>query len=244
MTDLIEQTYGRVFKATLKAVNPVKKLVIKAECKVHKFINNQSIIILKNDGHRDAWVLFSKHIEDLNSGVVWADQDLKSSNHFYNPTSRKGLYGSGDAFKECTSYYTASLTYWNKKDIRKSMFYLGAACHLIQDLTVPQHVNINLLKHHRKYEKWVIRTHSSHDRFKCYDNGIYYSAIKSFIDDNAMTAVNVYSKYKNIRNLEDRFFKITDIILCQAQRSTAGFLNMFYDDVCSMKEKEKECCVQ
>lgn len=240
----VESAYGKVFKATLRAVNPVKKMVIKAECKVHKFIIDQSIIILKNDQRDEACLLFSKHIEDLKSGVVWADQDLKSSNHFYNPLSKRGLYGSSNALKECVSYYTAALTYWDKRDVRKSMFFLGAASHLIQDLTVPQHVNINLLKHHRKFEKWVIRVHNLHDSFKCYDNGIYLNDIESFIRENALTAVDAYNKHKRINNLEERFFNITDIILCQAQRSTAGFLNMFYDGVCSMENRAKECSGQ
>lgn len=243
MADIIERTYGRAFKAVLKTINPLKKLVIKAECRVHKFINIQSLVILKNDGYKDAWALFSKHIESLNSGVVWADQDLKSSNHFYNPDKRKGLYGSGNAFKECISYYTAALTNWHTGDVRKAMFFLGAASHIIQDLTVPQHVNVNLLKHHRKYEKWVIRTYESTDSFKCSSGGIYLNTIGAFIEENALVAINAYNKNKNIPNLEDRFYNVTDIILCQAQRSTAGFLKMFYDDVCTLKERSEECTV-
>ncbi len=39
------------------------------------------------------------YINDINAGVVWADQDLKSSNHFYNPYTNKGLYGNSNAKK-------------------------------------------------------------------------------------------------------------------------------------------------
>lgn len=235
---MMEKTYGKVFKATLRAVNPVKKMVIKAECKVHKFINNQSIIILKNDGYTDAWKLFGKYADELNSGVVWADQDLKSSNHFYNPYKNKGLYGCSDALKECTAYYAASLTHYDKKDIRKAMFYLGASCHLIQDVTVPQHASVKLMKHHRTYEKWVIRTYNSHDSFKCINKGVYLDKIKDFIEQNALVAIDAYNKHTGVKDREERFFNITDIILCQAQRSTAGFLNMFYKDVCSIDDRE------
>jgi phospholipase C len=65
---------------------------MRTECKVHKFINNQSILILKNDGHLKAYNFINAYIDDVNAGVVWADQDLKSSNHFYNPEKEKGLY--------------------------------------------------------------------------------------------------------------------------------------------------------
>jgi phospholipase C len=47
---IFERSYGRAFKVALKAVNPIKKKVLKTECLVHKFINHQSVIILKNDG--------------------------------------------------------------------------------------------------------------------------------------------------------------------------------------------------
>lgn len=243
MPSFIEKSYGKVFKVALKAVNPIKKRVIKTECRVHKFINSQSIIILKNDENLDAWVFFNKHIEDLNSGVIWADQDLKSRNHFYNPASERGLYGSSNALKECMAYYIAALTWCSKKDIRKALFFLGASCHLIQDITVPQHVNIKLLKQHRKYEQWVIRTYEIYDRFKCYNMGIYLDTVQEYIDENARVAMNAYNNSKNIRNLEEKFFDITTVILCQAQRSTAGLLNLFYEDMCSMEKKGKKCAI-
>ena len=46
----LEKAYVFIFRNTVKAVNPIKRRIIKTECKVHKFINNKSIIILKNDG--------------------------------------------------------------------------------------------------------------------------------------------------------------------------------------------------
>jgi len=241
MASSVERIYGKVFKSTLKAVNPLKKTVIVAECKVHKFINAAAVEILKNDGYNRAWQFFASHLVDLNSGTVWADQDLKSSNHFYNPYTKKGLYGSGNALKECISYYTAALTFWNRQDIRKSLFYLGAACHLVQDMTVPQHANVNLLKHHRKFEKWVIKSHSMYESFKCTHNGIYLNGVKDFIEENAYMAIKIYNRSKSIVNLESRFYNITDAILCRAQRTTAGMLNMFYETVCSMAENQREC---
>ena len=152
--EVLEKIYSYVFKKILKTVNPIKKRIMKAECIVHKFINTQSLIVLKNDGHMEAYKLMKSYISDINAGVVWADQDLKSSNHFYNPHINKGLYGSSDAKKECISYYTRALNEYFHGNIKDSMFYLGATCHLIQDLTVPQHVitsNILTRNFHREH---------------------------------------------------------------------------------------------
>lgn len=234
MQSIVERSYGKLVRTTLKAINPLKKAAIKTECKVHIFLINQALIILKNDGYIDEYKLFTPYQDDLNAGVVWADQDLKSTNHFYNPVKEKGLYGASNALKECISYYAAALTWWKKGDRRKALFFLGASCHLVQDVTVPQHVNVRLLKQHRKYENWVISMFALHDRFKCYDGGIYLSSIKDFINANARVAMDTYDKYKNIRDNDEKFFMITDTILCQAQRTSSGMLKMYYGDLQDM----------
>jgi phospholipase C len=231
----LEKSYSFVFKNVLKAVNPIKKRIMKTECKVHKFINNQSIIILRNDGHMEAYKLMSSYINDINAGVVWADQDLKSSNHFYNPYKNKGLYGNSNAKKECMFYYTRALNEYFLGDIRNAMFYLGAACHLIQDLTVPQHANVRLLNNHRSYEKWVIRAHKQHDEFKVSKEGIYLDSLNHYIDLNSKKAISTYKKYAHKKNRHERFYKITSIVLILAQRTTAGVMFKFYKDIQKLK---------
>lgn len=236
MSGIIERSYGRIMKATIKAINPIKKRVVKTECKVHIFLMNQGLLILKNDGYGDEYKQLIIYQDDLDAGVVWADQDLKSRNHFYNPERNKGLYGASNALKECSSYYAAALTWWKKGDRGKALFFLGAACHLVQDVTVPQHVNVKLLKQHRKYERWVTNTFMLNDRFKCYEGGVYLGHVNDFITANAELALDTYDKYRHVKGNEERFFKITDSILCQAERTTAGMLKMFYDDLHDMNK--------
>lgn len=228
---VVEFSYGKVFKNVLKAVNPIKKKIIKTECLVHKFINNQAVEILYNDGHLRTYELMHAYINQINSGAVWADQDFKSSNHFYNPNTKKGLYGSSDAFKEFMLFYTKALNKYFKGDINKAMFYVGAACHILQDMTVPQHVNVNLLKHHRKYELWVIRTHLEHDNFRVYEGGTYFNNLQEFFDYNSRKAISAYSQYSHEENLNVKFYGITSIILVVAQKSTAGLMLKFYNDI-------------
>ncbi|EPY2275789.1 zinc dependent phospholipase C family protein [Clostridium sporogenes] len=231
----LEKYYSYVFKNVIKAVNPVKKRIMKAECMVHKFINTQSVIVLKNDGHMEAYKLMEAYISDINEGVVWADQDLKSSNHFYNPYKNKGLYGNSDAKQECISYYTRALNEYFHGDIKNSMFYLGATCHLIQDLTVPQHANVHLLNSHRSYEKWVIRTHILHDEFKIEEGGIYFNSLKQYIDFNSKEAISIYRKHSHVKNRHIRFHIITSMVLTMAQATTAGLMFKFYKDIQEIK---------
>ncbi|WP_297421948.1 zinc dependent phospholipase C family protein [Clostridium sp.] len=226
----LEKSYSFAFKSLLKAVNPIKKKIIKTECKVHKFINNQSITILKNDGHMEVYKFMESYIKDLNAGVVWADQDLKSNNHFYNPYKNKGLYGSSNAKTECISYYSKALKEYSANNIKTAMFYLGAACHLIQDLTVPQHANVHLLNNHRSYENWVIRTHLHYAGFKLEEGGIYFKSLNNYIYFNSKGAIRACKKYSREKDRDIRYQKITSLVLTMAQATTAGLLFKFYQD--------------
>jgi phospholipase C len=119
-----EKTYGKFFKYATTVMNPFKKVVIHTECQIHKFINFHGLEIIKNDEFLDAYSFFSDYITDLNAGVVWADQDFKSSGHFYSPVKNKGLYGNPDALTLAKQYYKSALHFWTEEDNTLAMFYL------------------------------------------------------------------------------------------------------------------------
>ena len=70
----LEATYSLVYKNILRAVNPLKKRVVKIECIVHQAIINQSLHILRNDGYFDVYNFISIYINDINDGAVWLEQ--------------------------------------------------------------------------------------------------------------------------------------------------------------------------
>jgi phospholipase C len=227
----VEKTYGKMFKTVLWAANPFKKAFKKTLCEVHVFINEQSIEILKNDGFYDAYRFYSENKKCLNDGVVWADQDFKSREHFYNPYTHRGLYGCKSSKQRFEKYYGCALVHWDCGDRDKALFYLGAAVHLVQDSTIPQHGSIRLLKGHRKYEQWI---HKVHDNFLPYSvskGGIYYSNPLLYIEKNAMEAITAYIKYSLIRKPSERFYRIADRTFPLAQKTTAGCLLNFYNRI-------------
>lgn len=234
----IERSYSFLYRNIVKAVNPLKKKIVKTECIVHKFINNQAIEILKNDGHDEISNKLSKYIDDINEGAVWADQDFKSSNHFFNPNLNKGMYGSSNAKIECISYYKRALKEYFRGDLNTSMFYLGAACHLVQDLTIPQHANVELLHNHRAYENWVIKMHNKQQKFRVEKGGIYLKSIEAYIYLNSRKALETYKKYFSIKNEHMRFHKITSIVLIMAQKTTSGLMYNFFYDIQRLKAIE------
>ncbi|NOH15617.1 phospholipase C [Clostridium cochlearium] len=231
MGNRIEKTYGTALKGLFHAVNPLKKKFLKTYCTVHKFIMLQSLDILKNNKYEDAYNFFKENLSKLNEGTTWADQDFKSSNHFFHFSKGKGLYGFSNALLECKKYHRKSLEYLEKGDLNKAMFFLGAACHLIQDVTVPQHVNNKLLKSHRRFELWIISKLLNDYSFMAEDEIVRYSNLDEYIVNNAFLANNTYIKYINIKNREEKYNKIASIVLKEAQKTTAGFLLDYYEDV-------------
>ena len=237
MPKIVEYSYGKLFKYTMKAINPIKKAVMTTECFVHKAINIQALLILKNDKKTEQYELFLDYITDLNLGVVWADQDFKSSGHFYNPVKDRGLYGNTNALTLAKNYYAFAISFWNSHDIKKSMFFLGAAAHLVQDMTVPQHANIKLLKEHHKFEKFVRDTFHDSPDYLVSDRGCYLRSIEDFITHNSVCAIKVNKILSRIQDENERFSALSKYTIPLAQRTTAGLFMMFYKEVQVNKNK-------
>lgn len=60
--DILETTYDYFLRAIFGIANPVKKTIIKTQCKVHKAINIYALKILKNDEYFEEYFFFSKAI--------------------------------------------------------------------------------------------------------------------------------------------------------------------------------------
>lgn len=128
-------------------------------------------------------------------------------------------------------YYVNAVRLYKKQDMTKSMFYLGAALHLIQDVTIPQHVNIRLLEDHRQFENFVKRSYENVDAFQAHHGAYLLSTLENYMKFNARTALKIYKRFKDITNDESRFYRITKCTLPLAQRTTAGAMILFYRQV-------------
>lgn len=227
----IETTYGKTLKGLMITINPIKKRIMKTHCIVHKFINIQAIAILKNKEYIEANSFYKSHIKELNNGVTWADQDFKSSNHFYHHITGTGLYGFSNALIEFDKYYKCALRFMEAGDKRQALFYFGAACHLIQDATVPQHVNNKLLKNHRNFELWIIGRLMSDYSFPIYNEVIKEDNVEDYIKNNAIFASATHDAYANIRDKEEKYKKVSTLIIQRAQKTTAGLMLNFYNEI-------------
>ncbi|WP_234978632.1 zinc dependent phospholipase C family protein [Anaerosalibacter sp. Marseille-P3206] len=229
--EILEKAYYHFLSTILGIANPIKKSIIKTQCKVHKAINLDALIILKNDIYTDEYNFFYNFILDINEGAVWADQDFKSSNHLYNPYKKRGLYVRKNAMDLAVEYYYKALSLWRNEEFSESLFYLGATLHIIQDMTIPQHANIRLLDNHHQYESYVKRTYDYIRDFQVKKGTYLLDTVEDYIRFNARVAIKIYNNFKTISNDEKRFYHITKCALPLAKRTTAGAMVMFYDDI-------------
>ena len=231
MKSTLENTYGKAVRSVMFAVNPIKKKIMKTHCTVHRYINMGAIEILKREGYEKEYKYYKDNIKSLNEGVTWADQDFKSTNHFYHAYDQKGLYGFSDALTEFKKYYAKATNYNNEGNICKTMCYFGAACHLLQDATVPQHASNKLLKKHRDFEVWIVSKVMSDYSFHQQGGIIKYKSIDEYIKNNSKMANLTYYKYIDISIKEQRYLKIAEEIIHQAEQTTAGLMVTFYEQI-------------
>ncbi|RDY29197.1 phospholipase [Romboutsia weinsteinii] len=235
MKKVIENAYAAALSGTFKVINPVKKSVITTDCEVHLFIQSNALNILRRYGYENEYRLFKEHQAQINAGLVWADQDFKSYHHFYNPNSERGKFGYDDnALTVAKNYYNRAIKYFALGNYNRAMFYFGASCHIIQDLTIPQHAKGKLLDNHRQFEVYVKSNYKKIKRFRSHDKPINMESIEEYVNYNASNALNIDYMYKNIDDLTTKFYLTAIKSITLSQRTTAGCMLMFYEDLLFM----------
>ncbi|HTM22170.1 MAG TPA: hypothetical protein VL172_16735 [Kofleriaceae bacterium] len=103
----------------------------------------------------EAVVAGAEHEDDL---ILDNDGDpttFRLQRHFYRPTDEAGLTMSGQTFVNSYQWgvmpseqnpwaWDDALAAWQRGDIDEAMFCLGHVVHLIEDLTVPAHVHLDI----------------------------------------------------------------------------------------------------
>lgn len=230
MKSRLERTYNRTMHGAIKVVNPIKNRVKNTECIVHKFINKEALKLLNEKNRLEEYNFYSNYMADLNRGVKWADADLKSTNHFYHHESGRGLYGFSNAKDECIKYYNEALKLFEENNFSRAMFFLGAACHLVQDSTVPAHAMKNLKKH-KPLEKYIVNKILDGYSININDDIIRYPSVADYIINNTKEAVLTNKVFDNLPVKQERFERIFETIIAIAIRTTAGLLSDFYDNI-------------
>lgn len=236
MRKQIENAYGNILTSTFKVVNPIKKSIISTDCEVHKFIQINALDILKNEGYYKEYIFFKSYLTQINKGLVWADQDFKCYHHFYNLKEERGKFGyEENALTVANKYYDKAKRFFNLNRFELSLFYFGAACHIVQDLTVPHHAKGKLLDNHRQYELYIKKMYKNTPRLIAKNGIVKLNSVEEYLVYNGRYAIYYDDMYRNISDLRNRFYMLAMKCVPLAQKSSAGFMLMFFKDIFSDK---------
>ncbi len=191
----------------------------------HQFFNNQGAEILKNDGYERYANIIKFYAKELDEGVNWADVGWKNITHYFNPETGKGKLKFANAADETIRYFNKAVRCWKQGKCKRSMFYLGATAHIVQDLCVPQHATNSISPGHRRYEQWAKKVFV---RYSVYSGGDYnrFSSPAQFVIENAKVATKFRDLVK-LRKSTKSFHRATKVVLPMAQRSTAELFHFF-----------------
>jgi hypothetical protein len=166
-------------------------------------------------------------------GCSQANHEKYSGSFFdsFDTYKKKGLYGRKNALDLAVQYYARTLDLWKSGDFSKSLFYFGAAVHLIQDMSIPQHANIRLLDNHKQYETFVKRSYQYVHEFRAEKDAYLLDTIEEYIRFNARVALKIHKRFKSVSNDEQRYYLITKCNLPLCQKTTAGAMIMLYQDL-------------
>ena len=234
--DSFEATYNKALRRVFKILNPLKKTIMHTDCAVHLYLNDHAINLLRKYDYEEEYRFFSSYIDDISEGAVWVDQDFNSSNHFYSPLKKRGLYGRRSAMDLAIEYYDKATNFWNEGNHHRSMFFFGAAVHIIQDVTIPQHASIRLLGDHRQYETYIKKTYKNAPVFKARKAPYLLDNIRDYVRFNSRVALKVYRKFKDIEKDENRYYRIARCNISLSMRTSAGAMIMFYDDIFNKRQ--------
>lgn len=218
-------------------ISPIKHLWGEADCRVHIDITRAALEILRSSGYADAYEWYAGEFDALSRGLVWADAGFKSASHFFFPYGeRKGLRGQHDGLYLTHTYYHNAQLLACAGQKRIATFYLGAALHIIQDASVPQHATLRLMDSHRAFEKFVRKQYPLADRPER-SSPVLFDELDEFVRFNARIALKAHRHFASMEDQTERFLHVMKCVVPVAERVSAGALVWFYT---TLLDKKKE----
>lgn len=207
---------------------PVQKLFDRTGG-THRFLTLGALETLEADGFLALAAWYRGYLGEIMRGNRWADGAWKNSCHHYNPRRGRGLLLWPSAVDQAKTWFRRSVHSWESGDALRSMFFLGACLHIIQDVCQPYHSNCVILDGHQKYERWVDRTK---ELYPAEPGGIYDlgPSVEDWVKKNAEFS-HEFLPLVQTGSYGDGYHSATAVLLGRARRTSAGFFVFFMETV-------------
>lgn len=212
---------------------PFQKLIDKTGS-THGWLTERAVAVLESDGYEEAAAFFRRRLDKLIKGNYWADTLWMNSTHHYNPRTKRGLWIWPCAADQIKNWFNFSTSSWAKGREEKSMFFLGACLHIVQDCCQPYHSNCKVFSGHQKYEKWADK---NKELFSVGNGGCY--GLSSKPEGWAVANAEYSADYLSAVMEPDGNSRAeaTKLLIPRAIRTTAGFLVFFLEQVGGVPEQ-------
>lgn len=236
----------------------------------HTFITEQAWEIFNNDNKKllEPFKIYQAYVPDyldkLIKGVLEADVHsttvsdqqitikffgkkytlyMPTSEHYYNPKNGQGAFKYFlTAKQKAEEYYNLSLQNWEDGEYDTSVYNLGRAMHMVQDVTLPHHTfnDANALLNQLGYSDWLDKHYNEY----VITSGATYNVtgIGQLIHSNASISQPMF-KYVDGLNpwwifkiyTKDDYGKASQTLLPLAQKTCAGLLYKYANDVLTIE---------
>ncbi len=168
---------------------------------------------------------------------------MPTSEHYYNPENGLGaFYFFRSAKQKAEEYYNLALENWRNKKYEDSVYNLGRAMHMVQDVTLPQHTynGVEALLNQEGYANWLDRHFNEYK----VESGATYNVtnIGNLVHSNAATS-HPLLKYVDGLNpwwifpifTKDNYPKATTTLLPLAQKTGAALIYKYANDILTIE---------
>ncbi len=212
------------------SLTPAPVKAWKTDC--HPTVVDLAIDVLDDDGYTYlvSYLIDSGNLGRVKKAITDCDRTDLALNHYYNPVTGGGLAGATAADEVAQTFFDKAVASYGSGDVSSAWYYLGWSLHVVQDLFVPFHSNLDPLNGHTQFEQFV------YDYRLFYPpptNGTYNVASNAslWVDYAATVSYPYYDGVSGV-NATDANFDVAAAVLFPATVGvTAGYVRFFADEI-------------
>jgi hypothetical protein len=177
-----------------------------------------------------SYLIESENLGRIKKAITDCDRLDLALNHYYSPITGQGLAGATAADEVAQTFFDNAVGYYGSGDVSTAWYYFGWSLHVVQDLLVPFHSNLDPFNGHAQFEQFV------YDYRFFYPppaNGTYNVASNAslWVDYAATVSYLYYSGISGVNATDANFDAAATVLFPAAIGLTAGYIRFFADEI-------------
>lgn len=198
----------------------------------HSTLVDLSMQTLEDDGYTYLvdYLVSSEILKTIRQGVTDSDRLDLAVNHYYDPVTKQGLPGAAPGPVIAQTFFSQAISSYAAGDVTTAWYYFGWSLHVVQDLMVPFHSNLDPLNGHSEYERYA---YDQRLRLPLPANGTYSFAANASLWAELAASIS-YPYYDDVSGnnaTNTNFDAVLTILYPKTIGLTAGYIKFFADAI-------------